>query len=327
MKSSQRRSFVFRALTLAGLALPLAPALAQAAYPNKPIRLVVPFPAGGATDAAAREIGESLARTLGQQVLVENRPGGDGAVAAQAVLQSPADGYTLLFGSSSMEGLPFVQKAAPFASLNDFTPISLVCRLAFGMVAHAGLPAASVQEFVAYAQARPDQVAFGAGSLSELMAATQFMKSTGTRLNKVSYKGGAQMVPDLAAGRIQVSFGPYTPMIPYVKDGKMKAIATLLDQRAGVLPEVPTLREAGVAGVSGAGGLQAIFAPPKAPAEVAERIGAAVKTALAEQNIRDRFLSRGQQPEASTPQGLADLIRAEHAGWKGFVAENGIQPE
>ena len=309
-------------LTLSPIAL-----MAQSQYPAKPVRLVVPFPAGGATDSAARELGDGLAKLLGQPFVIENRPGADGAIAAQAVLSAPADGYTLLFGSSSMEGIPFVQKSAGFKSLNDFTPISLVCRLAFGLASSPAVKAKGVDDLVTFARANPEKLNYGAGSLSEVMAASQFMRATGTRLTRINYKGGAQIIPDLAANQVQLSFGPLTPMLGFARDGRINVLATLLDRRATVLPELPSLRDAGVVGVSGAGGLQALFGPPALSEQVVDILGPAIKTVMSDPLVRAKFVQRAQEPESSTAAQLTALIRDERASWMEFVAAENIQPE
>jgi tripartite-type tricarboxylate transporter receptor subunit TctC len=313
---------------LAGAVLIAPSAMAQAQfYPTKPVRLIVPFPPGGATDAAARELGDGLSKLLGQPVLVDNRPGADGAIAAQVVMDAPADGYTLLFASSSIEGVPFVQKAAKFSSLNDFTPVSLVCRLGFGLVVNPQVPARSVQELVAYAKSNPGKLNFGSGSLSELMAAYQFMKATGTQMVKVSYRGGAQMVPDLVAGQVHVTFGPLTPLLPMVRDKRLNLLGILGDQRATVTPQTPSLKETGIEGVSGAGGLQAVMGPARMPSDVVDRLSAAIRTVMSDAAVQAKFVERGQEPQSSTPEALAALIRNEHAQWTRFVADEGLKPE
>jgi tripartite-type tricarboxylate transporter receptor subunit TctC len=313
---------------LGGTFLAVPQAMAQVRpYPTRAVRLIVPFPPGGATDAAARELGDGLSRLLGQPVLVENRPGADGAIAAQAVMEAPPDGYTLLFASSSIEGVPLVQKGAKFASLNDFTPVSLVCRLGFGLVVGSQVPARSLQELVAYAKSNPGKLNFGSGSLSELMAASQFMKATGTRMVKVNYKGGAQMIPDLVSGQVQVSFGPLTPLLPMVKDRRLHLLGILGNQRATVTPDTPSLKEAGIDGVSGAGGLQAIMGPPRMPHEVVDQLSAAIRTVIADPAVQAKFVERGQEPQSSSPEALAGLLREERSQWDRFVADEGIKPE
>jgi tripartite-type tricarboxylate transporter receptor subunit TctC len=294
--------------------------MARADYPDRPVRLFVPFPAGGATDAAAREIGEALARSLGKPVVVEDRPGADGAIAAKVVMESPPDGYTLLFASSSMEGVPFELRDPPFRSLADFTPVSLVCRLTFGIVTPASFAVGSIRELVAYARAHPGEVDFGSGSLSEELAAAQFMGTTGIRMQKIPYLGGFQMIPDLLSGRVKVSFGPLTPLIPLVRKGQLRALAVLADGRIPVLPSTPSLGEAGVAGVSGAGGLQAIVGPPGLPPSIVARLNKAVREAVADPSIRARFEERAQVPEASTPEALIAMIHGEHSSWERFAS-------
>jgi tripartite-type tricarboxylate transporter receptor subunit TctC len=314
------------AASITASTLLLAATSALALYPTKPVRLIVPFPAGGATDVAARELGESLSKLLGQPFVVENRPGADGAVAAHAVLEAPADGYTLFFASSSIEGVPLVQRAAQFKSLTDFTPVSLVCRLAFGVVINPTVPATTVQELVAYARANPDKLNYGSGSLSEFRVASQFMKATGTRLVKINYKGGAQVVPDLVSGQVHISFGPLTPMLPMVRDKRLTALAVLSDKRAGVVPDTPTLREAGIVGVSGAG-LQVVLAPPRVPSDIVKRLAAAIKTVMADPEVQRKFIQRGQEPQTSTPGALTTLLQAERAQWNRFVKDEGLKPE
>lgn len=318
---------VTRAISCLSIALVLCATSAWAQYPAKPVRLLVPFPAGGATDAAARDLAEGLSRTLKQTFVVENKPGADGAVAAQTLSAAPADGYTLLFASSSMEGIPFTQKNAPFASLNDFTPVSLVCRLVFGVVVNPNVPSQSMREFVAFAQSHPEKLFYGSGSLSDLMAAAEFMAATRTRMVKVNYKGGAAMLPDLATNRVQVSFTPLSPMLPFVGDGKMKVLAVFSESRVLAVPGVATLKELGITGVSGAGGLQAVVGPRGMSPDVVKRLVPAINAIMAEQAVRNKFVQRGQEPETSSPEALASMIRAEREGWERFVAQEGIKPE
>src|ERR1051325_954137 len=302
------KTVIRRALpAMASLAL-LIPGAAVAQYPAKPVHLIVPFPAGGATDAAARELAEGLSHALGQTFVVDNRPGADGAIAAQAVVSANPDGYTLLFASSSMEGIPFVQKNAPFKTLNDLAPVSLVCRFVFGVAVNAGLPSRSMDEFVAYARANPGKLNYGSISLSEVMAAAQFMKATGTHLVKVGY-------------------GPVSPLLPFVREGRVKVLGVLLDHRVAILPDALSVKEAHLAGVTGAGGLQAVMGPHDLPRAVAERLSTNIASILAQPATRAKFAQRGQEAEASSPQTLAKMISAERDGWVRFVADEGLKPE
>ena len=296
-------------------------------YPSKPIRLIVPFPAGGATDAAARELAEGLAPLLGQSVVVENRPGADGVIAAQAVLSAKADGHTLLFASSSLQGVPYAQKDSPFKSLDAFTPVSLVCRLAFAVVVNPGLPAHDMRELVAHARAHPGAVNFGSGSTSEALAGAEFMRATGTDLVQVNYKGGAQIVPDLASGQVQVSFGPITPMLPFIQDGRLSVLAVALDHRIAAVPAVPTLREAGISDVSGAGALQGVMGPPGMPATVVATVNAAIAKVMSRREIREKLAARGQEAETSSPSEFAAMLRSERAAWERFAGDPRFTPQ
>ncbi len=312
--------------TIAYLAFFLAgTALAQ--YPTKPVHLIVPFPAGGATDAAARDLADGLSHVLGQTFIVDNRPGADGAIAAQAIVSANPDGYTLIFASSAMEGIPFAQKNAPFKTLNDLSPVSLVCRLVFGIAVSSAVPSDSMQEFVGYTRANPGKLNYGSISLAEVMAASQFMKATGTSLVKVGYKGPAQLVPDLASNQIQISFAPVSLVLPFVREGRVKVLGVLLDRRIPILPDAPSLGELRLEGLTGTGALQAVMGPPDLSRDVAQRLSTAVASVLADPATRTKFAQRGQEVEASSPEALAKMISAERGAWVRFAAQEGLQKE
>lgn len=308
------------------LALAVAPDIAFAAYPDKPIRLIVPFPAGGASDTAARSLGQVVSKSLGQPVVIENRPGASGSIAAQAVMSAPADGYTLLWASASMVAIPLLQKSAPFQSLGEFTPISLTGRLTYCVFLNPGVPAKTLAEFVAYARAQPGKLSYATGSLGEYMATAQFMKSAGLDLVQVPYKGGAQAMPDLIAGRVQLNIGPFAGGYPHVKDGKLRMLATLLPKRNPATPEVPTLAEAGVTNVSSPS-WQAIFAPPKTPKNIVERVSREIAIALQTAGLRAQFEQQSMQGEASTPEALAALVAEDVQTWRRFIREHNIPQE
>ena len=306
--------------------LALAPWATAAEYPSKPIRLIVPFAAGGASDTAARALGQALQKSIGQQIVVDNRPGANGAIAAQAVLGAPADGYTLLWGVASMAALPLVQKTPPFQSLADFAPVSMVGQFAFCMVVHPSVPAKSVVEFAAYARANPDKLSFASSTVAEFKFAAQFMKAAGISMVRVPYKGGAQAMPDLVAGRVQVHFGTMSSALLYVNGGQLRMLAVLLPQRSAAAPEVPTLAEAGMPGVS-VPTWQAIFAPPKTPREIVDRVSREVAGALQGVELRAQLARQLLEIEGSTPQARAARVEADHVTWKQFVLDNGITPE
>jgi putative tricarboxylic transport membrane protein len=315
-------------LTIPALALSLAfgaiPASAQ--YPSRPVHLLVPFPAGGPSDNAARTVAQALSKSVGQPVVVENKPGANGAIAAQAVLAAAPDGYTLLWGVGSMGGIPFLMRNPPFESLADFAPVSMVGRFAFAMFVHPGVPAKSVAEFVAYARANPDKLSYATGTVSEYLAGAQLMKATGISMVRVPYKGGAQAMPDLVAGRVEVYLTPISLGLPHAKDHRLRLLATLLPQRSAAAPDVPTLAEAGVPGVS-VPTWQAIFAPRKTPREITERLSLETKLVLKDPGVQAQFDRQTLQIEGSTPEALAAIVREESRTWGQFIRENGITPE
>jgi tripartite-type tricarboxylate transporter receptor subunit TctC len=304
--------------------LPAAPVAAQ--YPAKPVRLVLSTPAGGPSDTAARALAHSLAKSLGQPVVVENKPGANGAIAIQAVMAAPPDGYTLLWGIASMATLPLVQKSAPFQSMAELTPVALVGSFAFGLFVHPSVPAQSTSEFVSYLRARPDQLNYGTGTLGEYMAGARLLKTSGTAALRVPYRGGQQLMPDLLAGRIQFNIGPLSGGLPHVRDGKLRLLAVLLPQRSALAPDTPTLDEAGITSVV-LPTWQAILAPPNTPREVVERLSRDVARSLGEAGLRGQLEQQGLLVQAAGPEGLAATIARDVETWRTFVRDYNIPQE
>ena len=308
------------ATLLAALALPVA-----AEYPERPIKVVIGVPPGGASDTAARLLGQSLAKSLGQPVIVENRPGAGGGIAAQAVYSAAPDGYTLLWTFSSMAGLPLLQKSTPFKSLAEFAPVSMAVRLPHGLYVHPSVPAVSVAQLVSYARANPDKLNYATGPLSEYMAAVQFMKASGTTMVRVPYKGGAPALIDVVEGRVQVYFTPHAQGMPHAKAGKLRMLATLMPARSEHALEVPTMAEAGL-DVS-IPSWNAIVAPPGTPAAITERLSREVRRTLDDPAVRSALATHYLVPEASTPAQMAEVIAQSADAWRRFVIENGIPQE
>jgi tripartite-type tricarboxylate transporter receptor subunit TctC len=308
------------------LSLAVASIPASAQYPAKPIRLIVPFAAGGPTDTVARTVGQALSKSMGQPVVIDNRPGADGAIAAQAVANASPDGYTFLFAGSSMVAIPIANKPSRFDPVTDFAPISLVGRFAFCMYVHPSVPAKSVAEFIAYARANPDKLAYATSNLGEFMAAAQFMKAALISMVRVPYKGAAQAMPDLIAGRVQVNFGPASGGLPYVKDGRLRVLATLSQQRSAATPDVPTMAEAGVSGIS-VPNWQAIFGPAKTPREIVDQLSREVNSILQSPEVQAQLERQGLHVEGSTPQVLAATVQEDTRAWELFIRENGLTPE
>lgn len=313
----------FAALSSLVLAVPAA---AQSGYPARQIRLIVPTPAGGSSDAAARLLAQAMSKSMGQTIVIENKPGASGAIAAQALMASPPDGYTIMWTLASMSGLPAVLKEPPYQSLAELAPVSIVGHLVYAMFVHPDVPARTVAEFVGYARTNPDKVSYATGSLGDYMAGTKFFKATGAQAVRVPYRGGSQLMPDLVSGRVQLNFGPASSGLPHVKDGKLRMLAVFLPQRSAMAPEVPTLVEAGVTGVT-LPTWQAIFAPANTPTAITTRLSQEVVKALADPALRAQMDQLALQVEGSTPQALADRVVQDTAAWRAFVREYAIPQE
>jgi tripartite-type tricarboxylate transporter receptor subunit TctC len=304
------------ACTCAVLPLP-----ANAQYPARPIHLVVPFPAGGPTDNVARSVAQAISSGLGQPIIIENRPGADGAIAAQVVAGAAPDGYTLLFASSSVMALPYVVKPSPFNAA-DLSPIASVGRLAFGLYVNPAVPSHSIREFIDYALANPGKLNYGSANQAEQLATAQFMKATGIDMVQISYKGSAQALPDLIAGRIQVYFGPVGAGIQHVKDGKLRMLATLVPQRLPIAREVPTMTESGLDSVS-VQSYQMFVAPSKTPRDIIARLAQHVNAALQSPELRSQLENRGLFVESSTPEALSAMLREAGRDWTSFMQHTG----
>jgi tripartite-type tricarboxylate transporter receptor subunit TctC len=316
----------FFTILCAALSVAMSAAPAAAQYPSKPIRLVLPTPAGGPSDVAARTLGQALSRSLGQPVIVENKPGAGGAIAAQAVMTAAPDGYTFLWTLASMAGIPMLQKSSPFQSLAELTPVSLVGSFAFGVFVHPGVPAQSTGELVAHLRSNPDKLNYGTGTLGEYMATTQFLKATGTSAVRVPYRGGPQLMPDLLNGRVQMNIGPLSGGLPHVKENRLRLLAVLLPQRAAVAPDVPTLAEAGITSVS-LPTWQAILAPPRTPRAIAERMSREIAQALNDPGVRGPLEQQGILVQGLGPEEMALIIARDTESWRNFVRDYDIPQE
>lgn len=301
-------------------------AAAQSTCSNKQVRLIVPTPAGGPSDLAARHLGQALAKSTGQTFVVENKPGASGAVAAQALMAAPNDGCTLMWTMSSMSGLPVLLKTPPYQSLAELAPVSLIGHLTYVLFVHSDVPAKSVTEFVDYVRANPDKTSYATGTLGDYLATTRFLKATNVRSVRVPYKGGAQLMPDLITNRVQFNLGPVSSGMQHVKDGKLRMLAVLLPKRSSLVPEVPTMAELGLSGVA-LPTWQAVFAPAGTPANVLDKLSREIESALTQPALREQLEQLAIQVEASTPQRLAALAERDGQAWRAFVSEYSIPNE
>jgi tripartite-type tricarboxylate transporter receptor subunit TctC len=305
-------------------ALLLASGTAFAQYPNKPIKFIVGFPPGGSADPTARIIGAALQEQLGQSFVVENRPGGDSAIAQEYLSRQAPDGYTLAFASNSaMTAAVTLKKVAPYDPLKDFTPIGLVGRATFFFHVHPDVPAKTLQEFVAYARSNPGKLNYGTGNPLSILAMAQFMNATGTTMVHVPYKGEGPLTPDLIAGRVHCTILSNPAGVQLAKEGRLRVLGTLADKRAGVLPDVPTLAEGGVPQVTirqWAG----VFGPPKMPREIVERLNKELNIAVKRADVIAKLQSYGYAAEGSTPERLLEINRVDLDLWRRLVKEAGI---
>lgn len=291
-------------------------AQAQTAWPQKPIRIVVPFAAGGNTDTIARVIAERFTQSLGQAVVVENKVGAGGAIAAEFVAKAPADGYTLMMAAMPvMAVLPVVGKTN-FDPLKDFVPISNVGSNPFVMGIHKSVPANTVSEFVTYIRKNPNKFNYASGgsaSVSHLSAAL-FVKRAELDMTHISYKGGAPAVTDLLAGNVQMYFGNFSELYPHLSGGNIRIIGVSSDKRATQLPQVATIAESGFPGFKTVT-WNGLMAPAGTPSAVVARLAEAVKDALASEGTLMKFQQMGVDPIGSSPKEFADTLRNDIAIW------------
>jgi tripartite-type tricarboxylate transporter receptor subunit TctC len=298
------------ALALTGLTGPLlpSPSHAQSDWPSRPVRLIVPFPAGGGADLAARSLGIQLGGLFGKPVVIENRAGADGTVAALEVIKAPADGHTLFFATaSSLSYVPALKRNPPYDPIGDFTPISSLCVFTFYLMAAPSLGVRNLAELVAHVKANPGKVAYASGNSTGILAMGQLAHANRLDMTHVPYKGEAQAVIDLVGGRVPLMWA--TPAImPQLSKEKFVPLAVLMPRRTTALPEVPTIAETGQAlvNISPWGGL---FGPAKMPVDLVERIARDVGTALRKTEIVDQYEKLGLLPQPSSPHALADLVK------------------
>ena len=319
MNTVARLALALVLLFCAGSALPQ--------YPSKPIRFIVGFPPGGSADPTARIIGAALAQQLGQPLVVENRPGADSAIAAEAVTRLAPDGYTIMFASNSaMTAAVALRKNPAYDPLTDFTPISMVGRATVFLYSHPSVPAATLKEFIEHARATPGKLVYGTGNPLSILYNVQLMSSTGIDMLHVPYKGEGPLMPDIIAGRVHSSFLSQGSAIALAKEGKLRALAVLLDKRSALLPEVPTIAEAGVPAVT-VRQWAGVFGPPKMPRDIVERLNKEVNAALKRPDVLEQLQRYGYAAQGSTPEGLTAINRADLALWRKLVREAGIPLE
>jgi tripartite-type tricarboxylate transporter receptor subunit TctC len=313
------------ALALMGCSL----ALNAQTYPSKPVRLIVPFPPGGGTDLVARSAGQKLSDMMGQQFLIDNRGGGGGVIGTEAVAKAPPDGYTLLLGTGS--GLilnPLLGEKLPYDAFKDFLPVSLLGIAPTILVVNNTVPAKSVKELVALARSQPGKLNYASGGPgSPIHLASELLKSmTKTYIVHIPYKGTGPAMTDLLADQVQMMFTTIPGALPFMKAGKIRALAVGSARRSAAVPDVPTVSEAGVTGFE-AVSWYGLFAPDKTPRDIINRLSEQTRKALSDQEVVQRLASQGAEAQASTPEELAKFMTEEHRRWEKVIKEANIKLE
>ena len=298
------------------------------AYPNRPIRYIVPFPPGGSADGIARIIAQQMTQVMGQQWLVDNRPGADGVLAANIVIKAAPDGYTTFLGTNTpMSAAPALRKVPPYDPVKDFEPISKVSSYMFFVVAHPSLPARNVKSLISLAKAKPGEIPYasvGVGSGTHL-AGELFGHMAGVRLAHIPYKGTGQVMPDLLGGQIALTFGS-TSVVPHVKQGKLYALGVTGARRSAVLPEVPTVAESGIPGYE-VTAWNALFAPAGTPMAILARLNELTRKNIAQSEAKSVMDAQGLDGDTGTSAELAALVKTELAKWARVIKVAGIKPE
>jgi tripartite-type tricarboxylate transporter receptor subunit TctC len=313
---------------IALVALAAGTALAQA-YPTRPLRIVVPFAAGaGVLDIMARLVGQHLGASLGQQVVIENRPGAGGNVGAEVVAKAEPDGYTLLMGNTALVVSPYLYAKLPFDPLKDFVPVTLVNSAPLLLVVNPQVPVQSVAELIAYAKARPGQLNYGSGGIgSTPYLSTELLKSmTGIDVVHVPYKGGAPALADLVAGQLTFMIENVPGTLPFVKSGKLRALAITSAERSPLAPDVPTMAEAGVPGYEMVG-WNGIFVAKGTPSEIVAKLSAELTKVLRLPDVKEQMAALGAVPGGDSPQAFGAFVNAEAMRWGKIIKEKGIKPE
>jgi len=308
---------------------PTARAQIAAAYPDKSVRLVVPFAAGGALDVVARIVGQKLTETWGRQIVIDNRLGAGGNIGAEFVAKAPADGYTLLMSSVTTQAINMSLLAKPpYDFVRDYAPVALVASAPLALVIHASLPAKSVKEFIALAKAHPGELNYfssGTGTGTHL-AAVIFDQLAGVQTTHVPYKGGAQGLGDLLSGQVQFAMSTIGLVEPHVQTGRLRLLGVGSVKRYTRLPQIPTIAESGVKGYE-AEQWYGVVGPAGTPAAIVNKLAAEIKTIVANPDVRERFYSQGIEPVYAMPEEFAVYIKASVAKYAKVIKTLGLKVE
>ena len=317
-----------QAVVIVSVVLAAMPPLATAqAYPAKPIRWISPWPAGGANDIFSRAIGQRIGESLGQQVLVDNRPGAAGTIGSDIAAKAPADGYTLVMGSSPTHAIaPALYLALPYDPLRDFSAVTLVGSVPNVLVLHPSVPAKTVKEFIAVAKARPGKLNFAStgNGTSQHLSAELFKFMAGLDMVHIPYKGTAPALTELVAGQVDLAFENMPALIPHIQAGRLRALAVTTTKRSAVMPELPTIAEAALPGYD-ASVWFGVFAPAGTPRPVVERLHGEILKALQTQDLKSRMVAMGTDVSGMGPDDFSAYVRKEIPKWANLVKAAGVK--
>ncbi len=311
-------------LAAMAMAVPLA---VCAQYPAKPVRILVPFPGGSATDTVTRILANYVTQSLGQPLVVENKAGADGAIAAAEVAKAQPDGYTLLMATNSpMAAVPAMKKSPPYDALADFTPITDVGRYTFFLYVHPAVPAKTFADLIAYARANPGKLNYATGNTTGIVSFAQINSLAGIDMIHVPYKGEPAGITDLVAGRVQLMLATPTTGLAQLKDGKLRALVTTLSKRSPLLPEVPTIAEAGMPQFS-ITSWAALFGPARMPREILERLNKEFLGAMGRPEVQAAMDKQAFALSPSSPEQLADFVKEQIESYRRILRAAGVQPD
>ncbi|MBM3344691.1 MAG: tripartite tricarboxylate transporter substrate binding protein [Betaproteobacteria bacterium] len=318
-----------KSVFLAGIALLLGAAFSSsyAQYPNRPVRFIVPFPPGGTADGVARIIAQQLTQTMGQQWLVDNRGGADGILAANIVLKAAPDGYTTFFGSNTpLSAAPALRKVPPYDPVKDFTAVGLFGHVTFFLFVPAASPSKTLAELIERARANPGKINYGTGNTGSIVATAQLKHLAKLDITHIPYKGDAPTTTDLLGERIHFAFMAPTPALAQAREGRLRMLAVLLPRRSSLAPEVPTIAEAGMPGVTITPWV-GMFGPAGVNPGVVARISKDLNAVLARAEIREQIGRQGVEVQATTPAEFAAFTKDQYETWTRVIRETGIPRE
>ncbi len=310
------------------LACVAVPAFAQS-YPSKPIRMILAFPPGGPTDINARIFALKMGESMNQQIVVDNRPGAGGNIAAAEAARAPADGYTIFYNTSAIAIAPSLYSKLNYDVLKDYAPVALTATVPLVLAVNPGLPVRTVQDLVAYAKANPQKMNYGSSGTGTIthLAGALFATQMGLAMQHIPYKGSAPALVDVAAGQTQMMIDTINTVLPYVKDNRLRALAIAIPRRSSALPDVPTLEEAAKLPGFEMSAWQGVVVPVATPKDVVSKLNAEINKAVQNADLRQRLATQGAEPLGGTSEEYATYIRAELVRWTKVVKDSGAKAD